>query len=50
MDDYYKNLDPGTDPRQFNFDSPKAFDFELSKSISDFLKRTKALWFLSIVW
>jgi uridine kinase len=29
MDDYYKNLEPGTDPREFNFDSPKAFDFEL---------------------
>ncbi|HOI63243.1 MAG TPA: uridine kinase [Mesotoga sp.] len=32
MDDYYKNLEPGTDPREFNFDSPKAFDFELFES------------------
>lgn len=32
MDDYYKNLEPGIDPREFNFDSPKAFDFELFQS------------------
>lgn len=29
MDDYYINMEPGIDPRTFNFDSPKAFDFDL---------------------
>lgn len=37
MDDYYKNLEPGVDPRNYNFDTPKAFDFEL------FIEHLKAL-------
>ncbi|OAA31241.1 uridine kinase [Kosmotoga arenicorallina S304] len=39
MDDYYKNLESGVDPREFNFDSPKAFDFKL---FIDHLKALKA--------
>ena len=29
MDNYYKDLEDGMDPREVNFDSPSAFDFEL---------------------
>lgn len=29
MDNYYKDLDAGTDPREVNFDTPSAFDFDL---------------------
>jgi len=29
MDNYYKDLPPGEDPQNFNFDAPKAFDFDL---------------------
>ncbi|MGD9908896.1 MAG: uridine kinase, partial [Mesotoga sp.] len=43
MDDYYKNLDPGTDPRQFNFDSPKAFDFELFEEHLRSVKENKSI-------
>ncbi|WP_456398971.1 uridine kinase [Mesoaciditoga sp.] len=29
MDNYYKDLEDGVDPREVNFDSPMAFDFDL---------------------
>ena len=29
MDNYYKDLSVGVDPREVNFDSPSAFDFDL---------------------
>jgi uridine kinase len=29
MDNYYKDLEDGMDPREVNFDSPAAFDFDL---------------------
>jgi len=29
MDNYYKDLPPGVDPQDINFDSPAAFDFDL---------------------
>ncbi len=37
MDNYYKDLEDGTDPREVNFDSPSAFDFDL------FFRHLKAL-------
>jgi len=43
MDDYYKNLDPGTDPREFNFDSPRAFDFELFEEHLRSVKENKSI-------
>jgi len=39
MDNYYKDLPSGVDPRNFNFDDPKAFDFEL---FEEDLKRIKS--------
>jgi uridine kinase len=43
MDDYYKNLEPGIDPREVNFDNPNAFDFDLfTKHIKD-LKKEKGI-------
>ncbi|HAA86001.1 MAG TPA: uridine kinase [Kosmotogaceae bacterium] len=39
MDDYYRNLEPGVDPRNFNFDSPNAFDFSLFR---DHITQVKA--------
>lgn len=32
MDDYYKDLPPQVNPYNFNFDDPKAFDFDLLKT------------------
>ena len=43
MDDYYINLEPGTDPRTFNFDSPKAFDFILFMEHLASLREGKAV-------
>ncbi len=43
MDDYYKNLEPGTDPREFNFDSPKAFDFDLFESHLKCIKENRSI-------
>jgi uridine kinase len=43
MDSYYKDLDPGVDPRDVNFDSPSAFDFELFFSHLDELKKGRSI-------
>ncbi|BBE30997.1 uridine kinase [Tepiditoga spiralis] len=43
MDDYYKDLPPGVDPREFNFDDPKAFDFDLFKKHLKLLKKEKSI-------
>jgi uridine kinase len=37
MDDYYRDLPPGMTLKEFNFDDPKAFDFDY------FIKNTKKL-------
>lgn len=41
MDNYYKDLPPGVDPRNFNFDDPKAFDFELFENHLKEIKKGK---------
>lgn len=41
MDNYYKDLEPGVDPREFNFDSPKALDLELFEEHLRMLKEGK---------
>ena len=41
MDNYYKDLEPGVDPREFNFDSPKALDLELFEEHLKMLKEGK---------
>lgn len=43
MDDYYRNLQPGVDPRNFNFDSPKAFDFTLFRDHISSVKACRAI-------
>lgn len=43
MDSYYKDLDPGVDPRNVNFDSPSAFDFDLFLSHLVDLKNGKPI-------
>jgi len=43
MDSYYKDLAPGIDPRDVNFDSPSAFDFELFFSHLDELKKGRSI-------
>ncbi|MDN5342059.1 uridine kinase [Oceanotoga sp. DSM 15011] len=41
MDDYYKDLPPKINPSDFNFDDPKAFDFELFSKHMKELKNGK---------
>ncbi|HCZ05770.1 MAG: uridine kinase [Thermotogota bacterium] len=39
LDDYYRDLPEGVDPRDINFDSPQAFDFDLFKEHLIMLKK-----------
>ncbi len=43
MDNYYKDLESGVDPRNVNFDAPAAFDFDLFLSHLVDLKNGKAI-------
>ncbi|MCD6253887.1 MAG: uridine kinase [Thermotogae bacterium] len=43
LDDYYKDLPEGVDPREINFDSPQAFDFDLFKEHILLLKNGKSV-------
>ncbi|HOO73747.1 MAG TPA: uridine kinase [Tepiditoga sp.] len=43
MDDYYLDLPSGTDPRNFNFDDPKAFDFDMFREHILTLKENKKI-------
>ncbi len=43
MDDYYKDLPPQVNPYKFNFDDPKAFDFELLRTHLEDLKKERQI-------
>lgn len=43
MDDYYKDLPSQINPYNFNFDDPKAFDFELLRVHLDLLKKGRKI-------
>jgi len=43
MDDYYKDLPPQVNPYKFNFDDPKAFDFELLRTHLENLKKERQI-------
>jgi uridine kinase len=43
MDSYYRDLEPGVDPRNVNFDAPAAFDFDLFLSHLVDLKNGKPI-------
>jgi uridine kinase len=43
LDSFYKGLEDGTDPKEYNFDHPDAFDFELASKILQELKQGKAV-------